>query len=307
MTGRIVEVAQDDRHLCKDRGFFVVRTKGEEAGRIPLDAIGTVIASSHGLTCSNNLLVALAERSIPLIVCDRGYRPAAIMWPVVTHHRQAERLEAQVAASTPKKKRLWQQIIQAKIRFQGQALKMLGLDDRKVSLLTKKVGSGDTTNVEAMAARIYFPLLFGKGFRRERDEAGLNALLNYGYMVLRGATARAVMAAGLNPSFPIHHKNLNNPLRLVDDLMEPFRPVVDLHAFALARKGILEVKPDSKKELAKACEADMEGQQGVSPVSECLKNLANSLAQALMDPRLQLELPQKIKPLNLSPSQKIGG
>ncbi|HDQ40491.1 MAG TPA: type II CRISPR-associated endonuclease Cas1 [Desulfonatronum sp.] len=291
MTGRVVEIARDGLHLSRERGFLVVKAQKEEAGRIPLDDIGMVIAHAHGLTYSNNLLMALAERSVPVVLCGDRHSPAALVWPLVTHHRQTERLEAQVRAGTPLKKRLWQQIVKVKIRFQARALAHVGQDSSSVALLERKVRSGDAGNCEAQAARLYFPLLFGADFRRERAQEGVNALLNYGYTVLRAITARAVMGAGLHPSFPLHHKNLNNPMRLVDDLMEPFRPLVDMRVFSLVRQGRTEVNPEAKRFLSAVGDLDMQGERGQSPMAECLKVLASSLAQTLLGQRQKLLLP----------------
>lgn len=296
MIGRVVEIAQDGRHLCKERGFLVVKAGRGEAGRVPLNDIGVLIANAYGLTYSNNLLVALAERSVPVILCDNRHAPVALVWPMVSHHRQAERFEAQAAAGAPLKKRFWRQLIRAKIRFQAETLARTGKNPAPVAMLEQKVRSGDSGNMEAAAARLYFPLLFGSDFRRDRKRPGLNAMLNYGYTILRAATARAVMGAGLHPSFPLHHKNLNNPMRLVDDLMEPFRPLVDLRVHALAGQGQTEVLPESKRELAGICDMDMETERGRSPISECLKTLASSLVQALLGQRKELALPEDISP-----------
>ncbi len=291
MTGRLVEIARDGLHLSKERGFLVVKAQKEEAGRIPLDDIAMVITHAHGLTYSNNLLMALAERSVPVILCGDRHTPTALVCPLVTHHRQAERLEAQIRAGTPLKKRLWQQLVKVKIRFQAKALAYVGQDSSSVAQLERKVQSGDAGNCEAQAARYYFPLLFGTDFRRDRGQEGVNALLNYGYTVLRAITARAVMGAGLHPSFPLHHKNLNNPMRLVDDLMEPFRPLVDLRVYSLVQQGRTEVNPETKRFLSVVGDLDMQGERGRSPMAECLKVLASSLAQTLLGQRQKLLLP----------------
>ena len=166
-------------------------------------------------------------------------------------------------------------------------------------LLARKVGSGDPENVEAQAARRYWPLLFGEGFRRERESGGLNALLNYGYAVLRSCTARAVTGAGLHPSVAIHHRNRANDMALVDDLMEPFRPLVDLAVARLAGRGVAEVTPDAKRALAGLAFADMRTGAGVTPLATCLERLAISLAQAFESGEAKLDLPLAPLPLEL--------
>jgi len=299
MRERVVEVGHDGRHICKDRGFLVVKSGEEEVGKIPLDDIGSVIANAHGITYSNSLVAALAERSIPLVVCDAKFAPVAMMWPTITHHRQCERFDAQVNAGAPLKKRLWQDIIRCKIKMQSEALQAIDKfeDARKIGVMVQKVLSGDSTNVESQAARQYFPAMFGPEFRRDRGRDGLNAFLNYGYTILRSTMARAIMGAGLHPSFAIHHENVCNPMRLVDDLLEPFRPVADLHAHFLSLKGEKELHPETKRFLVKSSVADMQGNRGIGPVSEQMQRLATSFAQVLLKERQRLALPKGILPI----------
>lgn len=249
MIGRIVEIASDDRHLACERGFLVVRTKGEEVGRVPLDDIAALIGNAHGLTYSNNLLVALAERGCPFVLCGPQHRPVGILWAVEGHHRQAARMDAQLAASLPLQKQLWRRVVQDKLRSQADVLAFLERADAPLRALIRKVKSGDPSNTEAQGAKAYWGLLLGKEFRRDPDSGGLNGLLNYGYAVLRAIVARHAIATGLHPGISIHHRNEGNPLRLIDDLMEPFRPLVDLCVVDLMARGIEEVGPPAKKVL----------------------------------------------------------
>ena len=220
MIGRIVEIAEDGRHLSVHRGFLKVAAAGEELGRVPLDDVAAVVGNAHGLTYSNNLLTALADRGVPFVVSGPNHQPAAILWPVAGHHLQTARMLAQIDAAKPLCKRLWQAVVQAKIRNQGAVLEAVGQPHGAFDRLAATVRSGDPENVEAQAARRYWPLLMGGDFRRDRTADGANALLNYGYGILRAATARAVMAAGLHPTLGIHHHNRGNPMCLVDDVME---------------------------------------------------------------------------------------
>lgn len=297
MVGRVVEVATDGRHLAVDRGFLTVAEKGSEVGRVPLDDIAAVIANAHGLTYSNNLLVTLATRGVPVVLCGPNHRPAALIWPVDGHHAQAGRMSDQAKASAPLKKRLWQQIVQAKILAQGAALASTGAEAGGFRLLARKVRPGDPDNVEAEAARRYWPLLLGTDFRRDTDAGGLNGLLNYGYAVLRAATARAVMAAGLHPSLGLMHSNRGNALVLVDDLMEPFRPIVDREVHRLKSDGIVEVASEAKSALARIMIVDLPTEEGLSPLMTCLERLAGSLAKAYGRESDRLVLPQPGLPL----------
>ena len=149
MVGRVVEIATDGRHLSMFRGFLVVNERGEEVGRVPIDDVAAVIANAHGLTYSNNVLVELSNRGIPVVLCGANHMPAAIVWPVDAHHIQTGRMNDQVAASLPLKKRLWAQLVRRKIQAQGSALAAVGAPNGGFHLLSRKVRSGDPDNVEA--------------------------------------------------------------------------------------------------------------------------------------------------------------
>ena len=291
MVGRVVDLQTDGRHLSVRRGFLVVSAKGEEVGRIGLDGIAAVVANAHGLTYSNNALVKLADLGIATVLCGSNHRPAAIVWPVEGHHVQAGRMADQASAGAPLKKRLWTQIVRAKILAQGATLAASGAPYGGFQLLSRKVRSGDPGNVEAEAARRYWPLLMGPEFRRDRDAGSVNGLLNYGYAVLRAGVARAVMAAGLHPSLGLMHANRSNAMVLVDDLMEPFRPIVDLEVWRLVRDGFGEVDRDTKAALARVMILDLPTAAGLSPVMVCAERLAQSLARAYAGEGDMLDLP----------------
>lgn len=297
MAGRVVEIAEDGRHLAKLHGFLTVSENGKELGRIPLDDISAVIATAHGISYSNSILVALAERCAPLVVCASNFRPAAILWAAEGSYEQAGRMADQAGAAKPLKKRLWAQIVSAKIQSQGNTLETLGASHQGFQLLSRKVRSGDPDNVEAQAARRYWPLLFGDDFRRDRSADGVNAMLNYAYTVLRAGAARAVMAAGLHPSLGLAHRQRGNAFALADDLMEPFRPVADLMVHGLREQGLKTVDKVTKPELARILITDMSTSEGVSPVGVCLHRLALSLSRCFSGQQAKLDLPRRTLPL----------
>lgn len=297
MVGRVIEIATDGRHLSVDRGFLIVSERGNEIGRVPMDDVAAVVANAHGLTYSNNLIVKLSERGIPVVLCGANHMPAAIVWPVDTHHMQTGRMNDQVGASLPLKKRLWAQLVRAKIQAQGATLAAVGAPHGGFYLLSRKVRSGDPANVEAEAARRYWPLLMGSDFRRDQDGGGANGLLNYGYAVLRAGVARAVMAAGLHPGFGLMHANRSNPMVLVDDLMEPFRPIVDREVWRLVKAGTIDVDSGAKAALARIMVIDLPTPIGMSPVMTCAERLAQSLARAFAGEANQLDLPLPSLPL----------
>ena len=303
MIGRIVEVADDRRHLLLHRGFMVVRdTEGErkELGQIPLDDIAAVIANAHGLSYTNNLLVALAERGAPFVLCAANHNAVGMLLPITGIFEQSKRIEAQIAASQPTHKRLWASVVRAKLEQQAAALEATGGPTAPLTALAARVKSGDPENLEAQGARSYWTLLFGDVFRRDQNAGGTNGLLNYGYTVLRATTARAVVAAGLHPGIGLHHSNDNNAMRLVDDLMEPFRPMIDLKVWQLKRNGENEVSPETKRALVRTLYDDMQTDAGATPVMVCAQKLCTSLAQVYLGERDKLDLPLPGLPLALA-------
>jgi CRISPR-associated protein Cas1 len=294
MIGRIVEIGSDDRYLACERGFLVVKCRGEEVGRTPLDDISALIANAHGLSYSNNLLVALAERGCPFVLCGPQHRPVGLLLPVVGHHVQAARMDAQLAASLPLRKQIWKVVVQRKLSMQGAVLEHLGRPSAPLHALSRKVRSGDPSNIEAQGARAYWKLLFDGPFKRDQEAPGANAMLNYGYAVLRAIVARQVMAAGLHPGIPIHHANDGNPMRLVDDLMEPFRPLVDLAVVRLLTDGVEDVDATAKKSLG-SLHARTLILPPRSPVMAVVQRFVLSVVAAFMESKASalMELPRE--------------
>lgn len=305
MIGRIVEIADDRRHLFLSRGFMVVQdTEGErkELGQVPLDDIAAVIANAHGLSYTNNLLIALAERCAPFVLCSANHNAAGMLLPIEGNYQQAKRFDAQIAASQPTIKRLWADIVKSKLQQQAAALEAANAPTIPLTSLVRKVRSGDPDNFEAQGARRYWTLLFGDSFRRDQQAGGLNAMLNYGYTVLRATTARAIVAAGLHPTLGLHHSNEGNAMRLVDDLMEPFRPMVDLKVWQLQKQGENMITPETKRALVRTMYDDMQTSAGVTPIIVCTQKLAISLAQIFIGEKEKLDLPLPGLPLNLAAS-----
>ncbi|MDD3183508.1 MAG: type II CRISPR-associated endonuclease Cas1 [Alphaproteobacteria bacterium] len=291
MTVRVIELSVDNRHLSVERGFMVVSEQGKEIARVPLDDIGAVIGCAHGLTYSNNLLVQLALRNVPFVVCGSNFTPVAYLWSLDGNYKQSGRMDAQIRATVPKSKQLWKQIIQAKIAQQAAVLEAVGENAIPLKALVKNVKSGDPKNIEAQAARRYWQILFGSTFRRDRDAAGVNTLLNYGYMIIRSCVARAIMGAGLHPSLGVHHTNENNPMRLVDDLMEPFRPFIDCIVWHMNKKGSCELTPDIKKHLVSVLKMEVSTQAGLTSIQNAIQETATSLALIYLGQKESLALP----------------
>jgi len=231
MTDRVIDISEGPARLCVRYDCLVVeRGEGDEKEehRVPLKDVACLVLAEKRVSVSQSVLSGLAEAGGALVTCDSKYMPVAMMLPLNGHSTQGERFVRQAAASLPTKKRLWRDIVSAKVASQGRLLANLRGSDGGLLRSAKRDGSADPENVEGQAARRYWTMLFDDpAFTRDRDTPGRNALLNYGYAVLRAIVARAVCASGLHPSLGIHHHNRYDAFCLVDDLMEPFRPVVD--------------------------------------------------------------------------------
>lgn len=297
---QIIDIATDGRHLSRDRGFLKVSENGQEIGRTPLDQIAGVIVHAHGTTWSTSLLCELAERGAPVVLCASNHAPKSVLLPIEGHHAQGARMRAQWQAKAPLTKQAWKQIITAKVRMQAAALAAVGEAPAPLLMMLRKITSGDSTNIEAQAARHYWPRMMGPDFRRDTAGEDVNALLNYGYTVLRAATARAVVSAGLHPTIGLFHSNRGNAFALADDLMEPFRPLVDSAVRTIVATRDTAVDIDAKQRLARLIATDMPLGDGLTPVSVALMKLATSLGQSFEAGKLALALPTPPDPLTFS-------
>ena len=277
---RVVDISEDDRVLSLSRGSLKVSGGEGELGRVPLSDIQCVLVHGHSAMLSLSLGAALAEAGIPLVLCGRNHAPVALSLPVSGNFEQAARLTAQASLSLPRRKQLWRRLVMAKIASQARALEISGHPGHAgLARLAKSVRSGDPDNVEARAARFYWRRLMGGGFRRDPDGDGLNAHLNYGYAVVRAAMARAVVGAGLAPGLGLHHRSRLNAFQLVDDLMEPFRPLVDRVVWRNRQDWTGDVAAAAKRDLAGVVNGVMATAMGSSPVSRVMSTLAHSLAE----------------------------
>lgn len=295
MLDRVIEVTGTGRYLSRHRGFLVVSECEREIGRVAIGDIGTLIVNAHGVTYSHNLLITLAENNIPTVLCDDRHMPVAWVWPVQTNHIQAQRMDAQLKATLPMKKRLWQQLVKKKISFQSELLEQIGKDATSLRRLVPKVLSGDPQNIEAQAARRYWQLLFGESFRRDRKSGGINTQLNYGYTILRSAVARGILGAGLHPTPSLNHVNKYNAYRLADDLMEIYRVIVDWRAYLNWMQGEIELTKESKAAMVDNLYHPLVYKGGTRSLIQSCSRLTVSLAQVFSMQRDSLLLPETVK------------
>lgn len=283
MIGGLVEIAEQGRHLSVHRGFLKVSEGGDEIGRVPLDDVTALILSGPQVTLSKTLMVELAERKAVIVTCGRNWHPLSFTLPFGVHFETAGILRDQIGMTEPFRKRLWQRVVRAKIANQAKVLSRHVPESKAIeelAVLQRRVRSGDPDNMEAQAARHYWPALMGPDFRRDRRADGVNGLLNYGYTVLRAATARAVCGSGLHPALGLHHGSRVNPFALIDDLMEPFRPMVDSIGKENADDST-ELDAEKKRTLATVLQEDMLLESGLAPVANCLTRLAQSMTASL--------------------------
>lgn len=252
MSDRILDLTRDEGRLHVELNRLVLDSPDGQLFAIPAEDLAVVLISSRALTVTPAVFLELAKAGAAVIICDRAYKPRIEMLPLESHHLHSERLRIQVEVSKPRKKQLWKQVVQSKIRAQARVLDLVGSNGKGLRHMATQVRSGDPDNLEAQASRKYWPLLFkDPSFRRRRSEQGLNQQLNYGYGIVRGIVARAVCGAGLMPSLGLHHHNRYNAFCLVDDLMEPLRPLVDLVVARSQHDGNLggELSRETKRHL----------------------------------------------------------
>ncbi len=221
---------------------------------IPLEDIASITIESHQIVITGGLLSALADHNIILVSCDKQHLPNAVMLPMAQHSRQLSALKLQVNTSKPLLKRLWQIIVAQKIINQAMVLEWQNTKNvNRLKRLAKAVNSGDSNNCESTAARLYFSSLF-KNFKRHNNDL-INSQLNYGYAIIRTAIARELTAFGLHAELGIHHCSELNAFNLADDLIEPFRPILD----SWVVKHIMTIDEDkiSSSELSKENRAQL--------------------------------------------------
>lgn len=254
-----------------------------------------VVIDDIRATYTQSVFLDLMEAGATVIVCGRDHLPAGMMLPLDAHHVQTERHRAQVKVSEPRRKQVWQALVSAKIRQQAFVLQHFKGTSAGLDAMSSRVRSGDPDNLEAQAAQRYWVQLFGKEFRRDRAADGTNALLNYGYAILRAAVARAIVAAGLIPSLGVFHKNRSNPFCLADDLLEPYRPFVDWRVRGMVEDGApapdLEQRPTRAALLTLFNEGLSVGGRNL-PMLGAIEASATSLSNALTGGPLCLALPE---------------
>ena len=263
----------------------------------PIEDLGYIVVEDPRVKFSTPALQKLASANVVVIFCGSDYLPTSMLLPMDQHYTSGENTRAQVAASLPLRKALWQQTVKAKLVNQAAVLGVVGGTQDALVRLSRKVKSGDTSNAEAEGARRYWPQVFKpyeSNFTRDRLSKGTNAFLNYGYSILRSATARALVGAGLHPTFGIFHHNRYNAFALADDLMEPYRPFVDLQIVNMLREGLSldgELEVYHKRELLQLTQLEVEQNGTRGSLMVALQRTAWSLASVYTGKSKKLDYP----------------
>ena len=258
---------------------------------IPIEDIGVVIIEHQQVSITIPLMNALVEGNVQVVMCNNRGMPSAMLQSFEGNNLQGENLRNQMGAGEVLKKQLWKQIVEAKIRNQAALLNKVGQEGDRLKQYYQNVKSGDADNREGIAARIYFSELFGESFLRDRTVPGINALLNYGYAILRAATARALVSSGLLPAIGIFHHNRSNAFPLADDVMEPYRPYVDEIVYDMAMQAKLDLTKDVKAELINVLYADTQFSRVTRPLSVGLTRTTASLSKCFAKEQTKLSLP----------------
>ena len=295
MLKRIIEFSSPGASLTLSRGFLCVkRSSGDDCGeseKIPIDDIGALVFTNSRFSISGSVLSSLAKKGVISCICDERYQPSAYLLPISAHHESGARIQMQADLDDRLKNHLWKEIVRAKIFNQARALKCIGVDSKRMGRLSEIVEPGDPRNIEAQAARLYWRLLFGKNFRRDFNAKGVNQLLNYGYAILRTCTTRSIVGHGLSPGLGIHHSNSRNPFKLADDLIEPFRPFIDVAVYELSDGVGDDLNSEAKARLVNVLYKDFDFKGKNTNVWNAVQRLLDSFASFLSDNARKFEFP----------------
>lgn len=263
----------------KDNQLQVIDPKTKEVkGSAPVEDLGFLVLDNYQITLSHQLIVALQGNNVAIISCDAQHLPFGLMLPMYGHVEHSERLKVQINVSEPLRKQLWKQTVEAKISQQMLLLKKLGKEYEPMTGYLNGVKSGDSTNMEGIAAQYYWKQMYD-GFIRDREGDAPNNFLNYGYAIVRSVVARALVSSGLNPTIGIFHRNKYNPYCLADDIMEPYRPYVDelvYHLYLLPSRPE-DLTREIKAEILKIMSSDVMMMQKMRPLMVAVSSTTSSL------------------------------
>lgn len=292
MIKRTIDISAGPTFLAIENDQLVLSRNREEIGRAPCEDIGVLLVDHVATTYTHSVFLRLIERGAVVIFCGANHLPAGMLLPMENNDLTARRVRLQASAPLPMRKRLWKQVVRHKVRFQAANLAEDDPVRTRLLAMAEEVKSGDRSNIEGQAARFYWPALMGTEFRRDPDGLPPNNLLNYGYMVMRAAVARALVAAGLHPAFSLQHTHRNNAFALADDLVEVLRPMVDRVVLDIMRAGGGFIDRDSKEKLLRLLTEEVAVAEERGPLMVQLHRVATSLLRCYEGAKKRLDLPE---------------
>jgi len=296
MIKRIIDISEAAYLHLKNKQLLIDK-QGETVGQVPIEDLGVLILQHPAIVLTQQVIIHCQKNKVVVIFCDEKHLPYSVILPIAESHSLPNKiLKQQIAITEPTRKRLWQQIVQQKIIEQAKTLSALGKPTSRLDRIAAQVKKGDSSNCEAIAAQVYWRLLFGDDFRRNVDMEGINSLLNYGYSIIRAAVARSICGAGLHPTLGLFHSNQYNALCLADDIMEPFRAWVDILVYQLAEQGKLEVNQQTKQVLLGLLSEIVEYENKKMPLMVTLHYLTANLKRCYNKEAKNIVYP--VKPVN---------
>lgn len=297
MIKRTIEISSPGHDLRVRNDQLEIRKRvgnEEQVSQVPCEDIGLLLVDHRDTTFSHTTMVRLAEYGAAVVFCGENHLPVSLSLPLPSHCEGLWRLESQLQANKPLRKRLWQQLVKEKVINQAHNLKKGSETHSRLVHLASRVRSGDPDNIEAQAARAYWREWAGEeaSFRRDPDGTdALNSMLNYGYSVFRASLGRAIVCAGLLPAIGLHHANRSNSFCLADDLLEPMRPWVDARVRSLYRSGVDELDREAKAGLLSLLAETVQMGDSAGPVMVSMHHFVASLVRCLQGSDKQLQIP----------------
>lgn len=276
MTWRSVVISRPAR---LKREHYALAIEQEQTARVPFEDIAVIVLNHREITLTHPVLSACGEYGISLFATGDTHHPSGVFIPFLPHSRATRWLRLQLDLPRPVAKQTWSAIVRRKIANQAAVLRIAGREGSdRLESYARRVRSGDAENLEGQAAFYYFTQLFGRDFRRDQPRF-INAALDYGYAVLRGAIARGLVAHGLLPSIGLFHASEQNAFNLADDVIEPFRPLVDLFVYRMTPQPDDELHPEDKVALVGLLHVDVAMPRGRMSVLSAIEQAIESLAR----------------------------
>ena len=281
----------------KNKQLSIQNKETLEESSVPIEDIGFVIIENNQVYISVPVINALAENNAAVVFCNEKHLPFSMNLPLDCNTIQNQLFSIQIEATVPIKKNCWKQVIEQKIKNQAKVLEKYKIDSCKLKAYSQDVKSGDSTNREALAAKLYWDLLIDIDWVRTRFGDYPNNLLNYGYAILRAATARALVGSGLLPTLGIHHHNKYDAYALADDIMEPYRPFVDdeVMEYIKTQEPSEDVPIEYKKRILTILTRDVIIGKVTRPLLVALSITSSSLVKVFTGESKLLSLPEFVE------------